>query len=587
MEWQNIPYMILLSISGVGTAVLALYVWWKRRLVPEARSLTLLMVAVAVWSLTYMMELGSTEFAAKVFWLRVEYLGIVTFPTAWLCFAVQFTGRDTWLRPRNLMLLALEPLIMLALVWSNSVHHLFWDSLTLNGGRSFSAVVLDRGVGAWFHVAYSYLLLLVGSLLIVETLVRSSYLYRRQASVMILALLAPWVGNVMYITGWNPFPDLDLTPFGFTITCGAWVWGLFRFRLLDIMPIAREAIFENIGDAVIVLDAQNRLVDFNPAAERILDITVPKAIGQPIELVFSGWPELLEHCREEADASAAIFKGKGEAQQFFDVRISPLYDRRGTVAGRLALLHDLTDYRQMELHLNQASKLAAIGELAAGVAHEINNPLGAIDVHTGLMRDILEEKGNKISNTVRAELEDCCRVVEEQIQKCHSITRDLLSFARMPVAEPETFQINALLRKTVGLVTKLTNKKVNVEVMLNDRIPDFNGDADQLEQVFVNILTNAIKATRENDLISVETRMEDEEHIVIEFKDSGVGIDPDIKDRIFDPFFTTGSEGEGTGLGLSISYYIIKQMDGEIQAESIPGKGSTFRVILPSTDNTH
>jgi signal transduction histidine kinase len=81
--------------------------------------------------------------------------------------------------------------------------------------------------------------------------------------------------------------------------------------------------------------------------------------------------------------------------------------------------------------------------------------------------------------------------------------------------------------------------------------------------------------------------MEDEEHIVIEFKDSGVGIDPDIKDRIFDPFFTTGSEGEGTGLGLSISYYIIKQMDGEIQAESIPGKGSTFRVILPSTDNTH
>ncbi len=263
------------------------------------------------------------------------------------------------------------------------------------------------------------------------------------------------------------------------------------------------------------------------------------------------------------------------------VTANAVRDDKGTVVAYRGIMHDVTQRKRLESQLHQSSKLAAIGELAAGVAHEINNPIAAIDVQSGVLRDIIEDERDKLNDTLAAGLEEYLDTVQEQVQRCLSVTNTLLSFARRDREEYQDFGINDLLKRTVTLVTSLADKKAGVEMILDDRLPLFRGEPNRLQQVFVNLLSNAIKALGEKGSITIVTRLDDAGDICIDFRDSGCGMPKEIKHRIFDPFFTTRSEGKGTGLGLSISYYIIKEMNGAIDVDSSPGQGTTFTVTLP------
>ncbi len=278
------------------------------------------------------------------------------------------------------------------------------------------------------------------------------------------------------------------------------------------------------------------------------------------------------------------FKARRKDGTLFDaeMRIDCFYEneRRFDVG----VIRDVTEGRRMQFQLLQSSKLAAIGELAAGVSHEINNPISAIDVQTGLMRDILSDERGKIDNRVRGQLEKSLGTIEKQVQRCHQVTKTLLTFSRFPESKQEPFDINKLLRETVQFFSHLSEKKPRVDLNLNERIPEFFGDPNRLEQVFVNLWNNAVKAVGEDGLIRISTDVNEGGDVRIEFSDSGVGIPHEIKDRIFDPFFTTRPEGEGTGLGLSISYYIIKEMGGTLHFDSYPGKGTTFTITLQGSN---
>jgi PAS domain S-box-containing protein len=306
------------------------------------------MLAVTEWALGYALELGSTDLATQVFWANVQYLGIVAMPVAWLIFVLQYTGLEKWLTGRNLALLAVEPLAVLLMVWTNKVHSLIRSNVRLDTSGAFPMLDYTFGPGFWVHVAYSYLLLLFCTLLLIQALFRSPRLYQGQASILLIGALAPWVGNALYIFDLSPFPHLDLTPFAFILTGLALVWGLFRFRLLEIVPVARDAIIDGMTDGVIVLDTQTRIVDLNPAAEHIIGRARAEVIGQSADQMLSGWPDLVKHCHAKAETHADIILGEGTAQRTFDLRSSSLHDRRGRLTGRLIALRDTTERRQTE-----------------------------------------------------------------------------------------------------------------------------------------------------------------------------------------------------------------------------------------------
>jgi len=269
MRWQVTPYSYLLLLAAVISAALVVYTW-RRRGTPGAESLALLMAGLCIWTAGYALELSGADLPTKILWAKIEYVGIVTVPVTWLAFALQYTGREGWLTRRNLALLSALPLLTFLFAWTNEAHELVWSSTGLNEDGAFPALEVDHGAWFWVHLSYSYLLLLVGTILLISMLTRSPNLYRKQNLALLLAVSVPWVGNGVYVLGISPVPNLDLTPFAFLLSGMAIALSLFRFRLLDIVPVARENVIEGMADGTIVLDLQHRIVDMNPAAERFL-----------------------------------------------------------------------------------------------------------------------------------------------------------------------------------------------------------------------------------------------------------------------------------------------------------------------------
>ncbi len=231
--------------------------------------------------------------------------------------------------------------------------------------------------------------------------------------------------------------------------------------------------------------------------------------------------------------------------------------------------------------LEHASKLATVGELAAGIAHEINNPLAAINEEAGLLKDKLDPSfGKRIDD---AEITRHLSSIQESVYRCRDITRKLLGFVRKHDIELKRHDIHELIDNVVDgiLGNELAVSKIEVTKDYDNSLPQINTDGHQLQQVFLNLIKNSIDALGdEPGEITLRTRQSDGS-LVLQVADTGKGIAPEQMDRIFMPFFTTKEVGKGTGLGLSVSYGIIKSLGGKIEVESKPGKGTIFTVTLP------
>lgn len=235
----------------------------------------------------------------------------------------------------------------------------------------------------------------------------------------------------------------------------------------------------------------------------------------------------------------------------------------------------------MNQQMIETGKLASIGELAAGIAHEINNPVAIMVEEAGWIQDLLEEEDFKRSSNLD-ELERALNQINTQGKRCKEITHKLLSFARKTDARIHSFSINDLIEEVVALSEQRAKyAKVILNTRLEEDLPSIQASPSEMQQVFLNLINNAVDALeKEGGEISVTSSWKDRQ-AVIEVQDNGPGIPPANLDRIFDPFYTTKPVGKGTGLGLSICYGIIKKMGGEISVQSAMGEGTTFTVAVP------
>lgn len=341
MDWHLNAYAASMFITTSILAMLAVYIW-GRRPAPGATPAALLVLAVAEWSLGYAFELGSSTLSGKLFWTNFNFLGIVGVPILLFVFVLQYTHRGQWLTRRNLTWVASPALITLALVWTNGAHGLIRVESRLDTTGPISVLDPIYGLGFWAFWVYTLVLVVISFVLIVRAFVSSRGLYRRQSSLLFLSMLVPWVGNGIYLSGSSPLYGLDLTPFAFAVAGLGMAWGFYRYRFLDIVPVARDAIIESMSDGVVVLDDQTRLVDLNPAAEQIIGRTASEAIGQPAAQVLPGWASLTGQDSVLRDFQAELVLGRAGSERYFDLSLSPLYDQHARLTGQLVVFRDVT-----------------------------------------------------------------------------------------------------------------------------------------------------------------------------------------------------------------------------------------------------
>ena len=258
-------HVILPLVALLTAAVLGLRVW-KFRARPLARTFLILMLCLGIWSLAAVLEYTTVSLEGKVFWMYFTYFGIAPLPMAWLFFCLRYTNRERWVTSRNAVLLCVIPALTIGLVWTNSLHHLVWTDIWLNTEIVHPTDAVTHGPWFWVFAAYSYALILAGTLSLYGLTRRSTGLYHSQLMIMFLATLVPWIGNALFLAGVPVISTVDPTPLAFALTGVAFYLGLSRFHLIEIMPVAHDAIFNSILDGVIVLDTSKHIIDFNMAA---------------------------------------------------------------------------------------------------------------------------------------------------------------------------------------------------------------------------------------------------------------------------------------------------------------------------------
>jgi PAS domain S-box-containing protein len=595
MQWQEDPYTTPLLVAATITLGLAVFAW-RRRSAPGATAFVVLMLGVALWSLTYALRLASGDLDAKLIWAKARYLGIVVVPAAWLVFALQQTGRGGWLTVRRTALLAFEPLAILLLVWTNDWHGWYWSDTWLNDQGAFVTFGSAHGWAFWIHAAWSYLLLLGGACLLVRSVSRSSRLYRLQAAIMLAAALAPLAANVMSTFGLSPFPHLDLTPFAFTLTGLAMAWGLYRFRLLDIVPVARDAVLESMGDGVIVLDARMRLVDLNPAACILLGQANPDVIGRPAHEVLASWPGLIERCHDATEIRDEIVVEEGTEWRAFDLRVSRLRDRRGRLSGELIVLRDVTDRKQMEKELQEAMEAAeaasqAKSEFLSFVSHELRVPISSIMGSAGLLTAGIAGRVTESQAKYLSIIENAAKHMTTLVSDLTDIS--LIESGRLRLKHERVSPLSVVEEVVASTQSQIEGKDQTLTLAVPRDLPKVWGDRTRLVQILHNLVSNANKYTPAGGkiIIRAESTVDRRdprraaEAVRVTVEDNGIGIHPDDEKRVFDEFFrvndTAASNASGTGLGLSIARSLVEMLDGHIWFESEYRAGTSFHFVIP------
>ena len=359
MEIKWIVFGVILVINAVFALSVAIFIAGKF-VVPGRNSLVYVLISLAIWSFAYAMITFSPDIEVKRFWLRVENIGIISQPVLWFVFIVSYARQARFLKWRFIAMLCIIPIVSLTMLFSDRWFHLYYSSikpLLENGGP----LVIERNPWYWVQLVQSYALNAIGTVFLILRFIEFKNIFREQLAFLITAALIPLIVNVIYQLVSNLtssiFIPVDLTPISFTLSIWLISLGIFRTRLLDLVPIARDIVMEHIPEMVFVVDAHDHVLDANSVAEKWLGKSRHEMIGlDPME-VFKKWPQLInrflstERTREEVQISV-------NPPQMLEVVITPLYaEQTKELNGRIILAYDITQRKQLENELKNTNKI--------------------------------------------------------------------------------------------------------------------------------------------------------------------------------------------------------------------------------------
>lgn len=563
MSLQITPYVWVLLTSAAITGALATYAW-RRRDVPPAAYFAVLMAMAFTWSFGYALEVVVVDLPAKLFWANVQYFCFAGCAAMWLAVALHMAGRGSWLTSSRLALISIIPAITVALVWTNDLHGLIRRDVFLDTSGLFPVISKSYGYWYWVLLIYTYALLGATVVLLVRMLLAARGPFRIQPLALLVGLLLPVVCSLAYTFGLSPIRGVDLAPAAISISGIVVAIGIFGFKLFDLAPVARDAVVEGMRDGVITLDNQDRVVDFNAAAETMLEGLSASAIGRHYRESLAPWPDLVDICQDRSKGWAEASLDSGEGQREIEVRVSPLFDRRGFTIGRVILMQDVTERKRAHSELLQQQRALAVLDERDRLARELHDNLaqvlGYVSTQGQAAREVLSQGKPILAGEMLTRLITVAQNAQGDAREyiAGTGTGPLTSRGLLPALDEYIGQFS----QSSGLRTELVASP-GIEQGMFEPVVEV-----QLLRIVQEALTNVRKHAHARSARVVLSMEGNNGEIVIE--DDGRGFLPEQLPAIGRQSF-----------GLRVIRERAMEFGGDVQVTSAPGVGTRVVVRVP------
>jgi len=585
MDFSFNIYALTLIFFGSITLLLSLYILNNE--IGAVKWVGFLMLSNAIWSVSYGLELGSNGFEQMKFLINIEYIGIVTLPVGWFLFCIELSGKTKWIsKISNKILISVVPLVTLALLWTNSMHHLHYSHIEVDNSGSFPMLKLTPGVSYYLFTFYFYILLASGTFMLIRKFSKSDAVYRNQNKVILIAATLPWLANFAYMLGLRPIPNLDITPFAFLVSITMIFIAIYRFELFDILPVAREKVLELMQDAFIVLDHRQRIIDYNLAFKKYTSAIQQGAlIGKSINAILPAQQRLVEFLDSNKSGKIEILVETSDG--VFDLEVDILFLNENKLNHNAIIIkfQDQTNLRIEALKSRQqAEELQRLNQLKDRIfsimAHDLRGPLLNLAEVLKMTSDdtISAEEFKLLSPTLTRDISYTTDLLENIL---HWSRSQLKGYS----INKEFFNLQSMINAEVNYHLKTASAK-NINIM-QDVSASLTAYADLLmmQMVIRNLINNAIKFCHSACNIYISATCQDAANIILTIRDNGVGISPENIKRIFggENVSSRGTQNEkGTGIGLMVCWDFMARNEGDITMDSEVGNGTTFKIRMPA-----
>lgn len=347
MLYQYNPYIWPLLVSAVVTLALGLYALLFKFNVQGAKSFTFSMLIVTIWSLGNALEMTSIDLPTKLFWANMQYFAYCYSPVMLVVLCLQMTGTEHLLYNRKIMLLAIIPTIIIILVWTDNLHGLIRYDIKLDYSGIFPVISKKYGPLFYLHALHSHALNILAMVLQAKAVLSKNVVRKKQAAALLLGICFIVIPNVLYISGISPIKRFDTTPLFFVPAGLIMAWGIFRYKMFDVIPVARAKVIDTMDAGIMVLDLQDRILDLNPALEKIIGHSGTELSMKSVQEVCSQIPELISLCVERKNDHKEFTLARIDNNEIYKAVLSPLTSN-GELIGRLVIIYDITKTKQKE-----------------------------------------------------------------------------------------------------------------------------------------------------------------------------------------------------------------------------------------------
>ena len=533
----------------------------KRRNAKGAVSFILSMFILTVWSSGNALEMLGADFTTKLFWSNVQYFAYCYSPVTLLALCMEYTGFNSWVKNKKILYLYIIPTIVIALVWTDGFHGLIRHNMRLDFSGLFPVIVKEYGPVFYVHAAYSYLLDFFAWALLVNAAYFKTSFYRKQAFSLLMGLSIILFSNMIYVFDLIPSYRFDVTPVFFGPAGLVAAWGLFRYKLFEIVPVAWAKVLRVMDTGLMIIDMRGRILDANPSFERVAGFNHSDIMAKPVAEVCGDIPELAEACMDRNTVHSEFSVYTGDVRKTYEAIFSPLSTDQGVTICRLVIIHDVTEKKQAQEMLLKQQWQLAVNEEREKMARDLHDNLGQVFGFINLQsQGIRQELKNLGVDTVTSRLD---RLVDAT-QSAHTELREYIRSIRDPAYSEKDF--------LTALEKDIADFESQTGLMVKQNIPaGFNGEiiTPGIRIQILSIIKEALNNIRKHaEAQNVEFTLSlGQETVCVVVQDDGKGFNS-----------MPAQNPVKTRFGLDIMRERAAEIGGTLKIESAQGKGC--RIIL-------